>query len=91
MFAAATATYGQKADERGDDARELGKIVERIEKGDDKADPFKPDGEDETGIAPGQMLDKRLTDLLTDCKASLATVEDEATKRTHRILPDMRE
>jgi hypothetical protein len=43
IFAAATATYGQKADERGDDARELGKIVERIEKGVEKDNPFKPD------------------------------------------------
>jgi hypothetical protein len=39
VFAAATATYGQKADERGDDTRELGKIVKRIEKGSSKDDP----------------------------------------------------
>jgi hypothetical protein len=35
------------------------------------------------------MLDKRSTDLLTDCKASLATVEDEATKKSINNLTDM--
>ena len=34
------------------------------------------------------MLDKRLTDVLTDCKASLATVEDEATKKNINNLTD---
>jgi hypothetical protein len=93
-FAAASATYGQKADERGDDTRDLSKIVKRVEKknleqGKSKDNPFEPDGADETGFAPGQTLDKKVHDLLTECKASLATVEDEATRKTINNLTDM--
>jgi hypothetical protein len=35
------------------------------------------------------MLDKKLHDMLNDCKASLATVEDEATKKSINDLTEM--
>ena len=88
-FAAASATLGQKADERGDDTRDLGKIVDNLEQGSSKDNPFEPDGAGATGIALGQMLDTKVQELLRECKDSLATVEDEATKKTINNLTDM--
>ena len=61
-FAAASASLGQKADERGDDTRDLAKIVKNIEQETlepgSSTNPFKLDGADATGIVPGQMSAK---------------------------------
>jgi hypothetical protein len=85
-FAATSATLGQKADERGDDTRDLAKIVKSIEKETlepgSSGNPFEPDGADATGTVPGQMLDTKVKELLQECKTSLDTVKDEATKKT---------
>jgi hypothetical protein len=95
-FAAATTTYAQKADERGDDPRELGKIVKRVEQEAKGADPFKPDGEDADDFAPGAKfghynpaLNAGLKILWKECKTTQESVADEATKESMEKLTNM--
>jgi hypothetical protein len=92
-FAAASASLGQKADERGDDTRDLAKIVKNIEQETlepgSSTNPFEPDGADATGIVPGQMLDTKVKELLQECKETLDNVTDEATKKSLNNLTKM--